>query len=205
MLLLRLLISRQEICQTQARIAIRGLTITKVMNMSCPEGVKCNRARTSDFSGTAVLSNMSQLVKSYSDLQNDNYQVALSICAMGSTMVECNKYCSKDCEPQNLGRVYYQEFINRINQSSAQMEISGSYDFVCPSVRQKPKTLGLESWKVALICISITFFIAITLWIMYGSSQFFLEKYRERANKMLLKETGEKIKPSSGTRAARIV
>ena len=138
-------------------------------------------------------------------MQNDNYEVALSICAMGISMVECNKYCSKDCEPQNLGRVYYQEFVNRINQSSAQMEIDGQYNFVCTSVRQKPKTLGLESWKIALICIAIIFFIAIALWIMYGSSLFFLEKYRERANKMLLKETGEKIKPDSGTRAARIV
>lgn len=115
MLLLQLLTSRQEICQTQARIAIRGLTITKVMNMSCPEGVKCNRARTSDFSGTAVLSDMSELVKSYSDMRNDNYEVALSICAMGSTMVECNKYCSKDCERRSFGSAYYQEFVNRIN------------------------------------------------------------------------------------------
>lgn len=125
---------------------------------------------------------------------------------MGSTMVECNKYCSKDCEHQNFGDVYYQEFVNRINQTPVEQRIPGTYEYVCASkARQKPKALGLESWKVAVICLAILFFIAIALWIMYGSSQFFLEKYRERANKLLLKETGEKAKANSSTRAAKIV
>lgn len=207
MLFLRLLlVSRQAVCQSQARIAIRGLTITKAMNMSCPSGVKCNKARTSDFSGTGVLSDMSELVKQYSDLQNDNYEVALSICAMGSTMIECNKYCSKDCENRNLGHIYYQEFINRINQTPVEQRIPGTYDYVCTSApRAKPKALGLESWKIAVICLAILFFIAIAIWIMYGSSQYFLEKYREHANKLLLKETGEKIKTHGGSRAEKIV